>query len=892
MIAELTLNGLVSSDSNECWPEQVDVHVGEHLIHSCLAGPTAALRGPDRVLILVTNSLAVLPYADQIVALDGATVAARGSYDEVTRGDTALAKMIAAHAAENAPSSPSAASSTSSSVTKGSSESSSDQSPVSRSGSSGGVGSKQVEEERSEGKVKLSVYLDYFRHGGGVPLAMTLGLFGWLLPQIAATLGEWWLAQWTTEMADPNNVDPSASLRYYGSIYVATNVLSMSLVLARSVSWARFVVRASSNLHQSLLDTVMRLPMAFFETNPLGRVLNRFTTDIDNVDSSVDGSLNMALEGTLRTITTLTISCAILPPFIVPVVIVSTQYIQLANYFRKSVREVKRLQVRTTPFFCAPCSHENRAFAKTNVRKTQTKRGQFLQSTTRSPIFANFSESLTGTTTIRAYGDEKRFMQTHTHLFEEHARTWMVMQGTQRWLMIRMACFGAVLIGFVALWSSIFRSSLSAALVGLAMSQAVGVSESLSRLTRMGVELEATMTHVERVLEYCRLQPEQPAPVLPTDPSPSEFPKEGRVVFDHLSARYRPGLPLVLKDLSFTVEPAQRVGLCGRTGSGKSSIANALFGMMLVESGKILIDGICTGSLGRSTLRQAMSIIPQEPVLFISSLRANLDPEGQHSSQAIWDALAQVQLAEWLRAKHATGAAATSSAATKASGSSSSGNMSGGTTLSASSTTSQHGSEVNSAAMQEEEGGEEGLDEDGGLGLRLKESGSNLSVGQRQLICLARALLRSPRILLMDEATASVDYDTVSCRRNGVPPLISSVCLCLFVTVSLFVSVSLSLWLLATTGPENDRCGPFLSRRTARSKTASRRTSTARQPSPSHTASTPSCPATRFLCWMRGSLWSEAARQSCGRRRAAHLQPWSMDPTRTVLREKITTVGA
>ena len=243
----------------------VDVHVAEQLIQSCIAGPTAALRGSDRALVLVTNSLAVLPHADSIIALADATVAASGTYDEVTRGDTALAKMIAAHAAEGGLTSPSGAAAIAASANDedgGSGESSS----VSRSaGDTIGGPVKQVEEERTRGKVRLAVYLDYFRYGGGIPLAMTLGLFGWLLPQVAATLGDWWLAQWTTVMNDPSE-DASVSLAYYGMVYVATNVLAMTLVLARSVGWARFVVRASSNLHGWVGNTQQLPPHSFADT--------------------------------------------------------------------------------------------------------------------------------------------------------------------------------------------------------------------------------------------------------------------------------------------------------------------------------------------------------------------------------------------------------------------------------------------------------------------------------------------------------------------------------------------------------------------------------------------------------------------------------------------------
>lgn len=411
----------------------VDVHVGRHLMAECICG---ILRGKTR--ILVTNSLSVLEFADRIYCLDGGTVVEEGTYTSLIGGGSAVSKMIQDHAEEH--------------HTKQQQHNDDDRAPTPGTKPQPGsptaalpealaVQQTQTEEARQVGHVRLDVYLQYFRAGGSVQYVCALVLGGWLLPQVAATIGEWWLAQWTVEMSQsltdgesstaegvsparvpprmeenrsdgsgggdgastpmttngPDEVQSSSGtdmLQFYGGIYVCMNLVSMFLVLARAVAWARFTVRASRNLHAKLVQCVLRLPMSFFETVPLGRILNRFTSDIENCDSSLDGQLSMALEGALKLLTTLALASYVLPLVIIPVMVIASQYARIAQYFRVSVRELKRLS-----------------------------------STSRSPIFAFFSESLVGRPTIRAFGDHDRCMETHIALFQQHTRAWLCLQG-------------------------------------------------------------------------------------------------------------------------------------------------------------------------------------------------------------------------------------------------------------------------------------------------------------------------------------------------------------------------------------------------------------------------------------------------------------------------------
>jgi ABC-type multidrug transport system fused ATPase/permease subunit len=265
-----------------------------------------------------------------------------------------------------------------------------------------------------------------------------------------------------------------------------------------------------------------------------------------------------------------------------------------------------------------------------------------------------------------------------------------------RWLSLRLEFIGAWVSGFAALFAVLARGTISPGVAGLAISYSLGVTKALSMMMQFIAEREASIVSVERILEYVRTEPEA-AWINPDNRPPSSWPSRGSIVAKNLKLRYREGLPLVLKGLDFEVKPGEKVGIVGRTGAGKSSLMLALLRLVEADEGSVTIDGIDISSIGVHDLRSSISIIPQDPVLFIGTIRFNLDPFEAHSTDEVWEALRKAHLSHHIK----------------------------------------------------------GLE--GDLNHQVEEGGQNFSVGQRQLLCLARALLRKSQILLLDEATSAVD---------------------------------------------------------------------------------------------------------------------------------------
>ncbi|KAK0089852.1 hypothetical protein PV325_005159 [Microctonus aethiopoides] len=421
---------------------------------------------------------------------------------------------------------------------------------------------------------------------------------------------------------------------------------------------------AARQMHLVMLRGVMRASLNFFDTTPTGRIISRFAKDVDILDTSLPQQISDSNYCLFEVIATLVVISYSTPMFILVILPIGAVYYFIQRFYVATSRQLKRLE-----------------------------------SVSRSPIYTHFNESVTGAQTIRAYGVQDRFILESERRVDVNQICYYPGIIANRWLSIRLEMVGNMIIFFSALFAVIGRDTLSAGLVGLSVSYALQITQTLNWLVRMTSDVETNIVAVERIKEFADTPQEAPWEIPDRTPV-KDWPTEGKVEFHDLKVRYREGLDLVLNGLTFSVSGGEKIGIVGRTGAGKSSLTLSLFRIIEAAEGKIFIDGIDISTLGLHVLRSRLTIIPQDPVLFSGTLRLNLDPFNTCEDSKIWQALEQAHLKSFVESLP------------------------------------------------------------NGLLHIVSEGGDNLSVGQRQLICLARALLRKTKILILDEATAAVDLET------------------------------------------------------------------------------------------------------------------------------------
>ncbi|XP_050076523.1 multidrug resistance-associated protein 1 isoform X2 [Anopheles maculipalpis] len=671
----------------------VDSHVGKHIFEQVI-GPTGLLAKKTRVL--VTHGITYLPNTDKIYVLREGEVSESGTYQELMDKKGAFAEFLMQHLQEvneeeedldeikqqlensvggedllnqlkrtNSKRSRSESTSETGSVKDISRQNSTTDSNTSlRRRTSEKVPdvpkTKLIEQEKSEtGSVKWDVYKHYLKSIG-----LTLSVATVILNMIfqGFSIGSnLWLSRWSTDETAEN--DTSVRDMYLG-VYGAFGAGQVMASFASSLSFALGALTAAREMHVLLLRYVLHWPMELFDTTPLGRVLNRFSKDVDVLDNTLPQVLRSCLMMLFVVVATLVVISISTPIFAAVIVPIGVLYYAVQRFYVATSRQLKRLE-----------------------------------SVSRSPIYSHFGETIQGVQTIRAYSVQDRFITESDERVDSNQLCYCPSIIANRWLAVRLEMVGNLIILFAALFAVLGRETMNAGLVGLSVSYALQITQTLNWLVRMTSDVETNIVAVERIKEYGETKQEA-AWELPNSTLPRDWPEQGMVEFRDFQVRYREGLELVLRGITFTVNGGEKVGIVGRTGAGKSSLTLALFRIIESAGGSIVIDGQDIAQLGLHALRSRLTIIPQDPVLFSGTLRINLDPFNAHSDDDIWKALEHAHLKSFVKGLTA------------------------------------------------------------GINHEVTEGGENLSVGQRQLICLARALLRKTKVLILDEATAAVDLET------------------------------------------------------------------------------------------------------------------------------------
>ncbi|XP_020316036.2 canalicular multispecific organic anion transporter 2 isoform X2 [Oncorhynchus kisutch] len=680
----------------------VDAHVAKHIFDQVI-GPEGALQGKTR--ILVTHGISFLPQVDNIVVMVEGRVSEMGSYQELLKQNGAFAEFLRNYSLEdiieedeatealideeeNFPddalsnhtdmvdNEPVVNEAKRQFIRQISIISGDLENPKSRSVRKRLCSERKHAESDSEkklpkvekliqaetaetGRVKSKVFWEYAKAVGPLLSLFICFLYGC---QSAASIGaNVWLSQWTNDAAQ-NVTQENVSMRV--GVYAALGMAQGLLVMVSSFTLAMGNIGAARKLHYALLDNKFHTPQSFFDTTPIGRVINRFSKDIYVIDEALPSTVLMFLGTFFSSLSTMIVIVASTPIFAVVIAPLAFIYIFVQRFYVATSRQLKRLE-----------------------------------SVSRSPIYSHFSETVTGSSVIRAYCRHDAFVLMSDMKVDENQKSYYPGIVSNRWLGVRIEFIGNCIVLFAALFAVIGKDKLNPGLVGLSVSYALLVTMSLNWMVRMTSDLESNIVAVERVKEYSETKTEAPWEVEDKKPSP-DWPSEGNVEFSDYSVRYREGLELVLKNLTVSVKGGEKIGIVGRTGAGKSSMTLCLFRLLEAAGGEITIDGVKISEIGLHDLRSKLTIIPQEPVLFSGSLRMNLDPFERYSDGEVWKALELSHLNKFVSNQPAK------------------------------------------------------------LELECSEGGENLSVGQRQLVCLARALLRKTRILILDEATAAIDLET------------------------------------------------------------------------------------------------------------------------------------
>ncbi|PPS00035.1 hypothetical protein GOBAR_AA20628 [Gossypium barbadense] len=641
----------------------VDAHTGTDIFKECVRG---ALK--EKTILLVTHQVDFLHNVDLIMVMRDGLIVQSGKYNDLLDSGLDFGALVAAHetamelveeAGNSIPGESFPQTSKSSQgVTnhgEGNGEDKSQDHPKSNK-----ADSKLIkEEERETGKVSLHVYKAYCTEAfgwWGVATVLLLSL-SWQGSQMA---GDYWLSYETSaERASSFNAS------VFISVYAIIAAISVVLIVFRAFFVTIMGLKTAQKFFRQILQSILHAPMSFFDTTPSGRILSRASTDQTNVDIFVPFVMGITVAMYITLLSIFIITCQYAWPTIFLIIPLCWLNFWYRGYYLASSRELTRLD-----------------------------------SITKAPVIHHFSESISGVMTIRAFRKEDSFCQENVNRVNSSLRMDFHNNGSNEWLGFRLELIGSLVLCLSTMFMIFLPSSIvRPENVGLSLSYGLSLNSVLFWAIYMSCFVENRMVSVERIKQFSRLQPEAAWHIENRLPPPN-WPSHGNVELKDLQVRYRPSTPLVLKGITLSINGGEKIGVVGRTGSGKSTLIQVFFRLVEPTGGKIIIDGIDICMLGLHDLRSRFGIIPQEPVLFEGTVRSNIDPIGQFSDEEIWKSLERCQLKDAIASKPDK------------------------------------------------------------LDSLVADNGDNWSVGQRQLLCLGRVMLKRSRLLFMDEATASVDSQT------------------------------------------------------------------------------------------------------------------------------------